>query len=236
MTLITILRNAGRAMLHAPQLWFFSILIFFTYNLAIFGQGVFAWMGCVGVLFYPLTALGQAAQIRSIHLWRDQVSSSIPQIIRQSRRFIIPLIGILFLEVILGLIFTVPLMLSTRLLLNQTITSGSFIKLMSIAAPIAGIICAYARCALVISNLPSKSIWPVVFRALRTGISTNIFLAIFFGLIDYIRNILFPIFPGTTLSVSLYLAFSLIIVCAQATVYTFAYIQFVEVPLAAQTA
>lgn len=236
MTLITILHNAWKAMVQIPMLWFFSILVFLTYNLATFGQGYYAWIGCIGVLFFPLTALGQAGQIRSIHLWRDQVSSSIPQIIKYTTRYIVPMLLILILEVILALILTVPLMISTRLLLNQYITSGIFVTLMSIASPIAVIICSYARCVLIISDLPIKSIAPIVFRALRIGIITNILLVIMFGLIHYILTILFPIFPGTPLSIALYLVFSLIIVCLQAAVYTFAYIQFIEVPLAVQPA
>ena len=234
MALITIFRNAGKIMIRVPMLWFFSVLVFLSYNMVNLGQGYYAWLGCIGVLLFPLTALGQAGQIRSIQLYHDKVAVSFAQILRHSIRVVGPLIVILIMEILLSLIFTIPLIIITRFLFNQYIKSNIFAMLLSITMPIASIICTYARCALVMSNLPSKHILQIVLRTLQNGSFTNVILVFVFGLVYYILPKLFPIYPGTPVSLALYITISFVLVCVQAAVYTIAYIQFEVAPLVVQ--
>ncbi len=224
MSLLSIFRQAGAAVIRTPLLWFFSTVIFFTNDL----PSTIPELGCITFLFFPIIVIAEAGQIRSIQLSNQGTPTSISQIFKHGLRKLGPLIVVWIISLLLAFLLMGILVLIIRLVTQQVISSDMTPFIIAIGIGIAYPFMALVKCAIVISGLSLRSCFIITKRVVQKGFITILtILIIFCAMRIVLISVIYPLFTLYAIPSIIYLLINLLFETVQPAVFTFAYMYYI---------
>jgi hypothetical protein len=220
MALLSILHDAGAAIIRTPLLWFFSAIALIA-NLPSTASSSTQW-GCLSLLMLPISVLAMAGQIRSVQLRYEHIPSSISQIIRYSLSRIGPLLAAMGLYTLFYFFLAFGIWSVMKFIFPQM----SLIVTTYIIGFIITPFMSFAFCAIVISNLSLGSSIFIGFRAIKKDALSVFTLSILFGLLGYSLIVSHSKMVLNPFRIAVYAAYyvvDLIVYALEAAIITFAY-------------